>query len=106
MAAAPETFGAAMPSHAAGADGLMLAAHALATLGTALLLARGEEAMWALASWLRPLVKLPEPRTIQPVRVRVPSLAPVILPLDRLGQRLSSRRGTPGGCQIVCVGGL
>lgn len=90
---APETFGAVMPAHAAGADGLMFAAHALATLGTALLLARGEQALWALASWLRPLVQLPEPRTIQPVRV--PSLAPVILPLDRLGRRLPSRRGPP-----------
>jgi hypothetical protein len=92
---APETFSAAMPAHTAGADGLMFAAHALATLGTALLLARGEQALWALASWLRPLVKLPEPRTIQPVRVPVPSLAPVILPLDRLGRRLPSRRGPP-----------
>jgi hypothetical protein len=95
VAAAPESFGAAMPVHAAGSDWQMFAAHAVATLGTALLLARGEQALWALASWLRPLVQLPEPRTIQPVRVSVPSLAPVILPLDHLGRRLPSRRGPP-----------
>jgi len=38
---------------------LMLAGHALATLLCAVLLARGEEALWSLAAWLRPLLGLP-----------------------------------------------
>lgn len=33
----------------------MLALHVIATLTTAVLLARGEAALWALAGWLRPL---------------------------------------------------
>lgn len=38
---------------------LMLAGHALATLLCAVLLARGEAALWSLAAWLRPLLGLP-----------------------------------------------
>ncbi|CAN7213390.1 hypothetical protein [Arthrobacter sp. LjRoot14] len=41
------------------AAGLMLGGHALATLACALLLAKGEAALWSLAAWLRPLVRLP-----------------------------------------------
>jgi hypothetical protein len=92
---APEMFGAAMPAPAASADGLMFAAHAVATLGTALLLARGEKALAALASWFRPLVELPEPRTIVPARVPGPCTATRSLPADRLGRRLPTRRGPP-----------
>jgi hypothetical protein len=40
---------------------LMLAAHAAATLGCALLLAKGEAALWALAGWLRPFAGLSRP---------------------------------------------
>ncbi|GGH98248.1 hypothetical protein ACFFGR_00820 [Arthrobacter liuii] len=40
---------------------LMLGAHAAATLGCALLLAKGEAAVWALAGWLRPFTGLPRP---------------------------------------------
>lgn len=94
-APAPETFSAAMPAHAAGNDWQMFAAHAVATLGTALVLARGEQALSALAAWLRPLVQLPAPTTIQPPRVPGPRLAPVVLPVDRLGRRLPTRRGPP-----------
>lgn len=42
------------------AASLMLGGHALATLACALLLAKGEAALWSLAAWLRPLVQLPE----------------------------------------------
>jgi hypothetical protein len=38
----------------------MFVAHVAATAVCALLLARGEDALWALAAWLRPLVRLPE----------------------------------------------
>ena len=40
--------------------GIMLGGHALATLACALLLAKGEAALWSLAAWLRPLIQLPE----------------------------------------------
>ncbi|WP_394940310.1 hypothetical protein [Psychromicrobium sp. YIM B11713] len=43
-------------------DGLgMLSAHAVATVLTALLVARGEAALCALADWLRPLLSPPSP---------------------------------------------
>lgn len=55
------------------AAGLMLAGHALATLACALLLARGEAALWSLAAWLRPLVQLPE--AAMPDAVAAPAAA-------------------------------
>lgn len=58
-------------------DPPMLTLHVIATLATAVLLARGEAALWALAAWLRPLAgisvvrilflpqqPLPAPRTV------------------------------------------
>jgi hypothetical protein len=44
---------------------LMLAAHALATLCCALLLAQGENALWQLAAWLRPLAELPRAAVVR-----------------------------------------
>lgn len=76
---------------------LMLASHALATLLCALLLARGEAALWALAAWLRPLLRLPVPAA--PVAVAAP--APVIgwpadsVPLPWRNLRRDCRRGPP-----------
>ena len=57
-------------SHAGESPG-MLATHLLATAVTALMLARGEAALWALAAWLRPLVQLPAV-TAAPVRASLP----------------------------------
>lgn len=37
---------------------LMLTGHALATAASAVLFARGEQALWQLAAWLRPLLQL------------------------------------------------
>jgi hypothetical protein len=92
----PEAASALLSTHAAPSDWQMLAAHALATLGTALVLARGEQALWALAAWLRPLVQLPAPTTIQPPRAPAPGPAPAVLPrMVRGGRRLPSRRGPP-----------
>jgi hypothetical protein len=85
----------AMPIHASAPDGLMFAAHAVATLGAALLLARGEQALGILASWLRPLLRQPEPAAIVPARVPGPCTAPILLPPARLGLRLPTRRGPP-----------
>ncbi|MGY2744186.1 hypothetical protein [Arthrobacter sp. UYCu723] len=92
---APELFSQAMPATAAGMDGAMFAAHAVATLGTAVLLARGELALSALSEWLRPLVQQPEPLTTVPVRVPGPCAATPSRPMDRAGWRLPTRRGPP-----------
>lgn len=84
-----------MAASAAGMGAAMLAAHAVATLGTALLLARGERALAALGSWLRPLVQLPEPVSVAPVRAPGLAPAPAALPRMRVGRRLPTRRGPP-----------
>lgn len=89
------SLAAAVPTHTAAPDGLMLAAHAVATLGTALVLARGEQALGALADWLRPLLRQPEPATILPARVPGACLMATALAPTRLGVRLPSRRGPP-----------
>jgi len=49
---------AAAPEHLHATDPLMLVLHAVATVATALVLARGEAAVWALAAWLRPLIRI------------------------------------------------
>ncbi|UUL77335.1 hypothetical protein NG819_07585 [Pseudarthrobacter sp. Fe7] len=52
------TAGGVGGEHLHASDPLMLALHGLATIATALVLARGEAAVWALAAWLRPLVRI------------------------------------------------
>ena len=79
-----------------GAAPLMLGAHPVATLGCALLLAKGEAALWALAAWLRPLVALPRPVTADadaPVPAAFPPAAVARPPWRNL--RWDSRRGPP-----------
>ncbi|MGA7205230.1 MAG: hypothetical protein WBX27_11430, partial [Specibacter sp.] len=44
-------------NHSAALSGAMLPAHIAATLATALLLSQGENALWALSNWLRPLYR-------------------------------------------------
>jgi hypothetical protein len=75
---------------------LMLAAHALATLGCAVLLAKGEAALWALAAWLRPLSALPHavaPDAAPPPLAVFPTAATPLRPWRNLRQ--DSRRGPP-----------
>ena len=91
----PEALMLAAPAHGSVPDGLMFAAHAVATLVTALLLARGERALGALADWLGPLFWNPEPAVIVPVRVPRPHFAAVLLPPRHHSVRLPSRRGPP-----------
>ena len=86
-------FGSA--ASAPAGDWQMLAAHAVATVVTAFVLARGEQALWALAAWLRPLVQLPAPFAIIPARVPGPCTAPIVLPRDQLVRRMPARRGPP-----------
>lgn len=80
----------------AGAGGLlMLAAHILATIGTSVVLARGEAAFWTMAAWLRPLVRLPvvpAPATVP--AAPLPGRRPVAAPHWR-SLRLPSLRGPP-----------
>jgi hypothetical protein len=81
---------------------LMLTGHALATLACALLLAKGEDALWALAAWLRPLVQLPSPAT--PDAVAAPAAAgwpadPAPRPWRNL--RPDSRRGPPAAVVLI-----
>lgn len=85
----------AVAAHTAAPDALMLAAHAVATVATALLLARGERALGVLAGWLAPLLGQPEPAAIVPARVPGPSAVPAVLRPAGGGLRLPSRRGPP-----------
>ena len=77
-------------------SGWMLAAHIGATLAAAVLLAHGENALWALAGWLRPLyrsaaVVLPVPA--QPAHTRV--LPPPLPRPPWRNLRPDTRRGPP-----------
>ena len=117
--AASEPAGIATPHHLgavplpAGGDGqfaasvldsqpallslLMLAGHAVATLLCAVLLARGEEALWSLAAWLRPLLGLPAPGE-RPTPSRLPAATgwPAdSAPLPWRNLRRDCRRGPP-----------
>jgi len=83
------------PAHGAAPDGLMFAAHAVATLATALLLGHGERALAALADWLSPLFWDAEPSVVVPVRAPFPCAAVPVLPPKHHSLRLPSRRGPP-----------
>lgn len=74
----------------------MLIGHALATLACALLLAKGEDALWSLAAWLRPLVQLLAPATPRPAPAPVlVSPAGPGVPLPWRNLRRDCRRGPP-----------
>ena len=75
---------------------LMLVTHAVATAACALLLAKGETTLWALAAWLRPLVRLPEAMTPDAGPPRAVPGPPAALPLRPWRNlRPHSRRGPP-----------
>lgn len=80
---------------AVAGDGQMFAAHAVATIVTAVLLARGEKALWLVAAWLRPLVRLPLPFVV-PVGVRPAwPTQQVVVPPAAPALRLPAWRGPP-----------
>lgn len=105
--AAESHHGAAAPvlettAHLHGQDSptgtMMLVAHILATAACALLLAKGEDSLWALAAWLRPLAQLPE--AVTPDAVPAPAIPgpPPVSPFRPWRNlRLDSRRGPPSG---------
>ncbi|HXF02872.1 MAG TPA: hypothetical protein VN601_07765 [Arthrobacter sp.] len=82
----------------------MLAAHLTATALTALMLARGEAALWELAAWLRPLVQLPAV-TAAPVCASLPITDQGPLPLHTAYLvTLLPLRGPPPGVSIPLSG--
>ncbi|QCB98975.1 hypothetical protein E5206_11170 [Arthrobacter sp. PAMC25564] len=89
--------GALMPEHTAAPGALMLVLHAAATLATALLLARGEAALWALAAWLRPLIRLLTAVLI-PDWPHLPAPHLIVIPSRWRSLRLPARRGPPCAC--------
>ncbi|WP_336854084.1 hypothetical protein [Sinomonas albida] len=78
----------------------MLAAHAVATLATALVLARGEAAVWALLSWLRPLVRMLAALVLLPAPA-VPTFTQEHLPRVWRSLRLPARRGPPSAFAVA-----
>lgn len=94
-------LGHAHLGHAGAMSGWMWAAHAAATLAAAGLLAYGENALWSLANWLRPLYRCAAVVLVQPVKAARPSVIP--RPLPRLPWRNlppDTRRGPPAPCAI------
>jgi hypothetical protein len=85
---------AGMGMHAAVPGVLMLVAHAVATLVTALVLAKGETALWMLAAWLRPLIQLPDSVVLHPLP-RPAAFFDVFVPSRWRNLRLPAERGPP-----------
>ena len=95
-AAAPLAAAAAggTAQHVHTADPLMLVLHGLATLATALVLARGEAAVWALAAWLRPLIRILA-AVFLPDWPHLPAPSLPVLAGQWRSLRLPTRRGPP-----------
>lgn len=72
----------------------MVAAHVLAVAATAIVLARGEAALWQLKAWLTPLVTILHPAPLHPVP-RIHALAGVAVPVWRTAVRIPPLRGPP-----------
>lgn len=85
-----------MAGHTVEPGILMVVVHAGATLLTALVLARGEAALWALAGWLRPLLRLLTGIVIHP-RGPLPVWPSVVIPPRWSRLRLPALRGPPSG---------
>jgi hypothetical protein len=81
-------------AHAQGYTPAMLAAHVLATLAVGALMARGEEALWALLAWLGPLVRLLLLPPL-PAAASLPAYAPQAFPKIWRALRLPALRGPP-----------
>jgi hypothetical protein len=73
----------------------MTAGHFLALVSTAWLLHKGEEALWQLLAWLRPLVQLPRPAGTIPVSPEAAIFHLAFVPSPRRNLRHHSLRGPP-----------
>ncbi|PRB41401.1 hypothetical protein CQ020_11475 [Arthrobacter sp. MYb23] len=78
---------------------IMFVGHVVATIASAVVLAKGEDALWQLAAWLRPLLSLPSlvfrpDAGASPVAVGTPD---VFIPRPWRNLRQDSRRGPPAG---------
>lgn len=73
---------------------VMLAAHILATAATALLLARGEDALWCIVAWLQPLARILAP-AVFPVQAKLPVLRAAAVLVPRPGRLVPALRGPP-----------
>lgn len=83
-------------AHANHLSGWMLAAHVASTLAAAALLASGENALWSLANWLRPLYRLAAVVRVLPAQK--PGTLIIVRPLPQLpwrNIRPNTRRGPP-----------
>ncbi|MBO1269693.1 hypothetical protein [Arthrobacter cavernae] len=92
-----EAGAAHLPELDAPLGWLMLAGHILASAASALALAKGEQALWQLAAWLRPLLRVLRPvfrpdAGSPPVASSAPSL---FVPRPWRNLRQDSRRGPP-----------
>jgi hypothetical protein len=90
----PPSAVALMPQHAAAPGVLMLIVHAAATLATALVLARGEAAVWSLAAWLCPLIRILTAVVI-PDWPHLPAPYLTVVPSRWRSLRLPALRGPP-----------
>ncbi|WP_449374526.1 hypothetical protein [Arthrobacter psychrolactophilus] len=92
----PDVDTLATLSHAGAMSGWMVAAHIVATLATAALLAHGESALWSLARWLRPLFRCAAVVLVLPVKSTRIGIIPRLLPrLPWRNLRPDTRRGPP-----------
>lgn len=93
----PDAGALGMVHHGVAMSAWMLAAHIGATLAAAVLLAQGENALWALAAWLRPLYRSAAVvLLLLPARETRPGLAPLPQPfLPWRNVRPNTRRGPP-----------
>ncbi|MHA7303700.1 hypothetical protein ACX80E_00390 [Arthrobacter sp. TMN-49] len=83
-------------NHAGAVSGWMWAAHIIATVAAAALLAYGENALWSLAHWLRPLHKSPAAVLALPAQAARPGVIPRPLPRRPWRNlRPDTRRGPP-----------
>ena len=83
-------------SHSGPLAGWMWAAHLAAALATAGLLAYGENALWSLANWLRPIYQCATAVLVVPVQSVPSSVVPRPLPrLPWRNLRPNTRRGPP-----------
>lgn len=82
-------------AEASGHGWPMTAAHAAAVLLTALLLARGEKALWQLLAWLRPLAQIPAPATLPAPTPRLLSSSHFQAPASSTDACVHRLRGPP-----------